>query len=83
MAQYNGPNGLVDAEQWTGQPMADVTIVQKKWGPVGVVKTADGEQWMAPGDWLVRANGVLTVVSPAIFDRDYHAQSGATPAENK
>ena len=80
MAQYNGPDGLVEAEQRTGQPMTDVTIVQKKWGPVGVVQTADGEQWMAPGDWLVRANGVLTVVSPAIFDRDYEATPGASPA---
>lgn len=73
MAQYNGPNGPVDAEQWTGQPMAGVTIVQKKWGSVGVILTADGEQWMAPGEWLVRANGTLAVVSPAIFDRDYRA----------
>lgn len=73
MAQYRGPEGIIDADQWNGQPLPGVTIVQKKWGVAGAVQVADGEQWMAPGDWLVRGDDASRVVSPAIFAADYHA----------
>ncbi|WP_061780745.1 hypothetical protein [Sphingomonas sanguinis] len=75
MSQYRGPDGIVDAEQWNGQPLAGVTIIQRKWGVAGAVQVVDGEQWMAPGDWLIRGNDALWVVSPAIFAVDYHPMS--------
>lgn len=81
MAQFVKKAVVIDADQWTGEPVGAVKdlIDMHGWHVAErslFIKTLEGEMEAQPGDWIIRGvEGEYYPCKPSIFEKTYERVS--------